>query len=214
MPPEPGHRSEVRLQTAEHLRLLYTLGAGLGVVLALERILTVDDRNPDDAWFAAGSLPLLLAFVATLIPFFHGAMRHMHAAWSDEARPTPGLMMFDFVALFLQTIIFFIMAGLVREPDEFALAMALLLSIDVVWLGVSSIWTRWLRQKRGITSGEEPPATWAWVNIPTIALLLVIAVVPGVPGGPDSLILSCSVAAIAVVRTVLDYRLAKSFYFG
>lgn len=205
VPPESSAtntRPAVRAETAGHLRTLYTIGAGISAAVAMERLLSDEGAFFDPHIVIPASL-LLVAFIATLIPFFHGAMRHMHQAWDESTAPSPSLMMFDFVLLFIQTLLFFVLADLTRNPLWFTVALTILLVVDVAWLFARRTWG-----KQG-----ESGLIWAKVNIPTIALLMTVLVTAQLTNW-NAITLASVVALIAIGRTVADYLCARTFYFG
>lgn len=200
-------RNTVRRETAGHLRTLYTIGAGLSGAVAMERLIT-DDNDFSEPHLVVVALLLVVAFVATLIPFFHGSMRHMDTAWDEEVAPSGGLMMFDFVFLFVQTLLYFVVADLTRSPTWFTVALFILLATDVLWLS-----TRRLLQRRSTNRKSNAPITWAWVNLPTIAMLALLLLVNSA-GWLNDVSLAVAVTMVAVTRTVVDYKLSSEFYFG
>ena len=194
-------RQTIQAETAGHLRTLYTIGAGISGAVAMDRIVTYGDDfiQPE---LVATAVIMLVAFVATIVPFFHGAMRHMHSAW-DKVLPSPGLMMYDFVFLFSQTLIFVLIASLSQSPLWFTLALALLLAVDVAWLTARRAW------------GELGDTGWIWarVNVPFIVLLLGTAHLLR-DGTVSELGAAFVIAALAVIRTIVDYYFSREFYFG
>lgn len=196
-------------RTARHLQSLYVVGAGLGIAIALGNMTTAGDSDPSMDW---ASVFVVIAFIATLIPFFHGAMLYM----DTQFRGSPGVVMVDFLALFSQTVLFFIMAGFIREPTSYVWAWIVLLVLDVAWV-------LWLMSSFVIRAKDQPSAQtreeyrpWAVINWLCTAVLLVVVVAVqwrGWEPGPN-LGLALALAAIAIVRTGCDYGFSRDVYFG
>ena len=191
---ETGRELESRsFRTARHLQSLYVVGAGLGVAVALGNMLTGSGEDPAVDW---SSVPVVIAFVATLVPFFHGAMMYMDAAFSGP----PAYVLVDFIALFSQTLLFFVMAGFIREPTSFVWSLTALLIVDIAWIV-------WLRRK-----GIKDYTPWAVINTVCVAVLVLLIALHHWPQGPN-LMLAGAIAVIALARSAADYVLGRNVYF-
>src|SRR5215208_6828429 len=60
--------------TVRYLQELYTIMVAVALPVAITRMF---DERQESAPFRLEVLPLLVTFVATLIPFFHGTLRHL-----------------------------------------------------------------------------------------------------------------------------------------
>jgi len=201
-------RKSITERTARHLQSLYVVGAGLGVAFALEGMIEGVGSDPSLEW---DTVPVVVAFLVTLIPFFHGAMLYM----DTEIRGRATVVLVDFLALFSQTVLFFVMAEFVREPKSFTIAWIVLLVVDVAWV----VWLMTAMPRRSKGQAAEPIfreyRPWAIINsVCILALLAVIAFVPTNDGGtgPD-LRLGLILMVIAIVRTAADYWFSRAVYF-
>lgn len=195
-------------RTARHLQSLYVVGAGLGVAFALEGMIRGVGSDPSLEW---DTVPVVVAFLATLIPFFHGAMLYM----DTEIRGRAMVVLVDFLALFSQTVLFFVMAEFVREPTSFAIAWIVLLAVDVAWV----LWLMTPMPRHSKGQDAEPIfreyRPWAVINSVCILVLsVVLFMVPTSDGGtgPD-LRLALILMAIAIARSAADYWLSRTVYF-
>lgn len=196
-------------RTARHLQSLYVVGAGLGVGFALEGLVGgVTSGNPSMEWASA---PVVVAYLLTLIPFFHGAMLYM----DTEIRGRATVVLVDFLALFSQTVLFFVMAEFVREPRSFAIAWIVLLAVDVAWV----VWLMTPIPRHSKGQAAEPVfreyRPWAIIN--SVCILVLVAVLAFVPTndggtGPD-LRLGLILMFIALGRTAADYWFSRAVYF-
>src|SRR3546814_6974962 len=77
---------------------------------------------------------LFIAFAATLFPFFHGAIRHLHDEYSiGSANAKTGALIVDFVLLFFHALAFVVLSLLISKPLQFAWVLLSILLIDVIW---------------------------------------------------------------------------------
>ena len=126
-----------REKSMQHLCNLYGAAAGVSLSLGVYRLL--------EAWSENWTVPLLLfaAFVAILVPFYHGALLHLDYAYSNPKKPKtqtknekPGLWhdiahLFDFVLLFIESFLLVTIAYGVSRPSFFRWGVILLLAVDV-----------------------------------------------------------------------------------
>lgn len=186
---------------------LYAVTAGLALAAALESAFSSQGRG---VLFEGADWQLLVAFVVTLVPFYHGAMRHLDDEWVDAAEPAaPWLMLVDFGVLFVQAAVFFVLGRNISDPTDFSAWYAILLGTDVVWATVYLLGRRARRLPQDPTphkGGMAPEATWALINSGALVVLAALAIA-GVADSPVALLL------VAVGRTAVDYRVSWSFYF-
>lgn len=203
-----NEKESITERTARHLQSLYVVGAGLGVAFALEGMIRGVGSDPSMEW---DTVPVVVAFLVTLIPFFHGAMLYM----DTEIRGRATVVMVDFLALFSQTVLFFVMAEFVREPTSFVIAWIVLLAVGVAWV----LWLMSPMPRDSKRQDAEPIfreyRSWAIINfICSLVLLAVYFLVPSGDGriGPD-LRLGLILMVIAIVRTAADYWFSRAVYF-
>ena len=89
---------EVRDGSVQNLQELYTVAVGMALTLAITRIV------PEAGSPVVVSLPNLVAYVVTLVPFYHGAMRHMDVSCRGARTGTvrEGALLGDFFLLFIE----------------------------------------------------------------------------------------------------------------
>ncbi len=206
--------------SVRHLQQLYTIVAGLALSDAVAQLFGGDAGG----WNRGTGLLLLLAFVATLIPFYHGTMRHLDDvylidAMAHEVRRV-GLAV-DFVFLFAESCLLFAMAHRLDDPPRFFLFFVVLLVVDVAWLvggyfaaldsRRAAIELQLLfRPRRGHLIA---PLVWAKNNVLFIALALGAWLVGRRWVTLDGTASAALVALFALARTANDYRLSWDFYF-
>ena len=111
---------------------LYAVGTGLALAIGVERM--VRFTGDSDALICWESLPLFVALVATLIPCYHGALRHLYKRWIEaHDGMASSSMMVDFVMLFLGVGVMLAMGYVLTQPFAFAVALMALLLLDCLW---------------------------------------------------------------------------------
>lgn len=189
--------------SVRNLQELYTVVIGIALVKAIEKF-SAETGTPaglsGPGVRAAGMS--LVAFVATLVPFYHGAMRHLERTFVEQrGRHVVGVaLLVDFVVLFSQAGLLAGMAMNIHSPRETAMWCAILLVLDAMW-GVF--------HQVGLTRQAERlshTVTWGMLNLVAAAVLIAVLMSrPSAIGG--------TLVGVALCRTVLDYRLAWGFYF-
>jgi|GEM_PF-6616272 hypothetical protein len=189
--------SEVPSMDIGPLSLLYVSIASAGFVTALTVAVTSS--------VATGTLPLsseaerlllLISFIATAIPFYHGALTYLHRTSINANRST----MVDFLALMFEALVILLLSTSSASPIPFVNWFSTLLGIDILWLLFA------LKGKRS----DPPPGVWLYLNV-IVFLFLLVGVYLNVVS--DSLIFLSSLAIVAIFRSVVDYALAWSHYF-
>lgn len=188
----------------------------------------------------AGPGPFLsLATILTLVPFAHGALRHLDLRYIhvDHAHDAPRLrrwaLLADFFALLAQGMLFLAMARYIARPLWFLGVYMSLLAIDVVWavgsktvlecpgIGVRGVLAEakgYLRRLSGQESGLWPQMSWAYNNIlflsASVVLMGVASMGPFIgQTGTNGRGLAVVVLVLALLRTTADYWVSWTFYF-
>jgi hypothetical protein len=136
---DPERLAEGQGRSIEHLQGLYTVVAAVSVALAGEDFA---QTVRSDEW--SRSLPLIVAFLVTLVPFYHGTLLHLDKTYR-ATHPIPvsyGRLLFDFSFLFAEGCILILLAISITSPRAFAPAMSALLAVDVGWAFATSL-ERW-----------------------------------------------------------------------
>lgn len=221
---------EARKDSVRHLLFLYSVVGALSLETAISNLIDVNRSGIPVNWTVA---PMTVAFMVTLVPFFHGALRHLDDYHVFVTGPSlkRGALLADFVFLFLQASLLFALASFTPSYRNFLGTLMLLLLLDIVWgtvsqtlLPVEGLKARglWLQLKHfhGLRTtyrerGTYPQLAWVFNNVYWfIALAVVMALsLSGVLPGTDNLVLGLLIVALAIGRTILDYRFAWTFYF-
>jgi hypothetical protein len=186
---------------------LYTVVMGLSLSLAISRLIN-PEKGIQSVTVYSGLL--FIAFLATLIPFYHGALRHLDDAYieNDNLHIKNGALLIDFVLLLFHGIGFVILAALIALPNHFAWALIGLFSVDVVW----GVFTHF-----GPSSQHKFSAESKWAIINCFFVLLAVAYLKSaniyLEPIEDPSKIALLLAVTCVGRSLVDYLWAQDFYF-
>jgi len=199
-----GSASIARRGSVRNLQELYTVAIALAIAVAIERLM-IGTRL---SWYI---VPMLVAFLATIIPFYHGAMRHLDETYvaRDGKDMRAGGLLSDFVILFVQACLFFVFARTLPSAHAAAISLLVLLAVDVAWgLTVALL----IRRNRRV-----PMAALKWVPINLIAVAMLTVLVAVDTGAPPSghvdQPMAYALAGVSLARSIADFAVSWSFYF-
>lgn len=186
---------------------LYTVVIGAALSIAVAGAIDIDKGLES---LTTSSMVLFIAFVVTLFPFFHGALRHLDDAYieNDNDHIKTGALIIDFSLLFLHALTFLVLSQLLKKPADFAWLLIGLLAIDVIW----GIFAYFGSSSRGKLS---PEIRWSIINfffICGIAFYLIDNdIYLGWQGSSGKLAALTTIACL--IRSAADYLWCHEVYF-
>ena len=188
-------------RTVRNLENLYAVVVAVGLTLAVQQIVAVESGTVSFRW---NVLPSLLAFIVTLVPFSHGAERHLEDAYIDNPREgaNPRRLLFDFGILFLEACVLLGAAAVIGYPRALLIALIVLWVIDIIW-GVAA---------RAIFRLRDEVLTWAKINLVAVAVFSLLLLAANLADLSDVAV-AAILLVISVVRTGVDYATSWNFYF-
>jgi hypothetical protein len=198
----PKHNS------VRNLENLYTVVVGLALSVAIYQFVGIN-RGVSPIRFELA--PFLVAFILTLLPFYHGALRHLDVTYIEHSgrQVRSGALLADFSILFIEGCLLLALAFLISVPQHFAWGLVMLLSINVIWGFIAHL---------GFSQEMKPKAEsrWALINLFTVGTLVIyffaIDIFPPKVGVIE-LSFSVFILVVSFVRTVLDYMFCWEFYY-
>lgn len=199
---------KARERSVSNLQRLYTVVISLAIAEGLRRLLS--------EFSVSGNLPDIystIAFISllvTIIPFYHGANRYLDATYvTGERTAKSEALMLDFIAIFFEGIIFFILAIMIQNIKIFFSILAFLFVVDAIWVGITHLTAT-------SKSGKAPNLIrWATMNI-FAAIFIFVSIWSNLLNWefwPTDLIQVIAVGAMSVLRTVYDYYSVWNFYY-
>jgi len=197
---------EERSRPVHHLQALYTVVVGIALTVALTELIDAKAEVP----FRLSVLPYFLAYVVTLVPFYHGALRHLDATYVHDvaSHPRSGALMADWSLLFCESCLLLAIALLVARPIPFSYALVGLFLFDTVWAFAAHL--------AFSPPGQPAERRWATINLVTSGLLILTMVYLhslDVSAKPVDIYMWIVVLTVCVIRTIVDYAWCWSFYY-
>lgn len=116
--------------SVRNLGALYSVVVGVALAYAIEEVIDPVAATP----FSWHLMPLFIALLATLVPFYHGALRHLDVTYVEH--PGEGLnngaLLADFLLLFVEGSLFVALASLLDRPVWFGWTLVSLLLLDAL----------------------------------------------------------------------------------
>jgi hypothetical protein len=192
-------RNEKMTRSVDTLKELYTVAVGVALVMAVEKLVSAAEREPllhSEQFF------LFLVVIVTLIPFYHGAFRHMDDIYifpKDPAKkPGPVVLLGDYCILMFEAGLLVWLATSISDRAIFANGFVFLLLVDLTWAVFTAIFT----------PARFDVVWWGVLNLITLLILVPLWYWPGYTP-----INAYCLMWIAIARSVLDYLLSRKLYF-
>lgn len=186
---------------------LYTVVIGVALSLAVTGV--VDSAKGLEA-ATVTSVCLFIAFIATLFPFVHGAIRHLDDVYLENPNKhiKDGALVIDFVLLFLHALAFLVLALLIKKPNHFAWGLEVILTIDVLW----GAFTYFAASTKRTDSAEFK---WFVINLITVGIGAIYLINNDIylEDFVEPVKLAVPILFISIIRSLVDYVWCRSFYF-
>lgn len=191
--------------SVRHLENLYTVVVGLGLSIS---IINLIDATKSPFPVKLKLIPFFLAYIVTLIPFYHGALRHLDFTYveQDGRHIRSGALIADFGLLFIESCLILALAVLLPMPTYFTWGLIALLSFDAIWGFFAHV---------GFSPDVKPKAEsrWALINIITAVALVLYIIVLEKMSSSGRMLPWEGILAISIVRTIIDYYACWETYF-
>lgn len=205
--PEPGvevckwqpRLDEEITRSVDTLKELYTVAVAVALTLGVEKLATLTECNGCTPLLQSEAFVLFLVFFVTLIPFYHGASRHMDDIYVfRETRPGAVVLLLDYILLMVEAGSLVWLGENIGNRVTFTKCYLFLLALDVLWAIITGTFT----------AAGKSVRSWALLN--SLALVIVLAVFHPPYWTPWK---PCVLLLLAFVRSALDYRLCRNLYF-
>jgi len=190
----------IKERSVDSLQQIYAVVIALAISQAIQSLLKDPARGTvlDLGQIAVG-LPPLLAFLFTLVPFWHGMNRHLDRCYLEKKSAVrQGALLLDFGTFFIEASLLFAAGWSLRSGIDSFTYLGALLSVDMLW-GFISHQIHFPGQKSYVRK-------WAAINVVTIALAVGIVAYPFMHK-------THVLMALAILRTIIDYWLCWDFYY-
>jgi hypothetical protein len=192
---KPGESIE---RSVDSVQGMYAVVIALAISEAIEILLKGVNGTADLSrrWLLSG-MWAFVAFVFTLIPFWHGMNRHLDRCYLEkEGDVRRGAILLDLFVFFAEAGFLFAAGLSLRSGLTTFYCLGGLLFVDMLW-ALGSHWIHF-RDKKSYS------LRWSAINV--IAMIVAFGVIK-CNFGPRSLMI------VAVLRTIADYWICRDFYF-
>ena len=122
-----------RENSVKQLCDLYTVVVGLALSIAISKVI---DETAVYLPISRANVWTFLVFIITVVPFYHGALRHLYATYVEHGgskRIKNGALLIDYALLFVEGGVLVGLAYLIQSPSGFLGLFILLMFLDSVW---------------------------------------------------------------------------------
>jgi hypothetical protein len=197
MSSEAGRINE---RSVDSLENIYAVVIALAIAQAVQGLLKdpVSGTLLDHSQIIVG-LPAFVAFLVTLVPFWHGMNRHLDRCYLEKKSDVAhGAVLLDFATFFLEASLLFAAGWSLRSGIYTFIALGGLLVVDMLWGFISHL-IHFPGQKSHVRR-------WSAINIVAIVIAILIVTYAF---QPKTIVLM----VVAIVRSIMDYWLCWDFYF-
>lgn len=195
-------RSKAIERSVDSVAQIYAIVIGLALTVSVQTLVVGTNGAVDlsCARLLTGT-PAFVAFLFTLVPFWHGMNRHLDRSYLEKGgHVAHGALLFDCAVFFIEASFLLIAGWSLRAGLVSFYCIGLVLLIDTIWGSIS--------HQIHFRGQKSHVVRWAIINIVAgcTAFLIVIVKFP-IEDKPPVLMV------VAIVRSIVDYWLGWSFYF-
>lgn len=187
-------------RSVDSIAKIYAVVIALAMAQSIQSLIKAPSGNADlsvDTLYTGA--PAFVAFLFTLVPFWHGMNRHLDRCYLEKiGAVAQGALLLDFTVFFLEAILLFAAGWSLRTGLVTFYCLGALLAADMVWGYISHL----------IHFPHEKSHVLKWSIINLIAGAGAFGVVE-YSFNQKPLVLM----AIAILRTIADYSICWRFYF-
>ena len=190
----------VKERSVDSLQQIYAVVIALAIAQAVESLL----KDPTTGTLLSlqqilVGLPAFIAFLVTLVPFWHGMNRHLDRCYVEKKSDVvQGALLFDFATFFIEASLLFTVAWSLRSGIYSFVALGGLLLADMIWGFIS--------HEIHFAGHKSHVRRWSAINF--VAILVAVLIV-AFPFQQKLLVLM----AVAIARSIADYWWCSEFYF-
>ena len=197
--------NETRRSSLKSLENLYSIMAGISLSVGMYNLFEPNRPSDPIKWEL---LPYFATFLVILVPFYHGALRHLDDAYDAKNKSrhcSDAVHFIDFLMLLVEGCILVAVAVLTCSPIFFAWAIVILLCVDIVWAVLTN--------SIGITGDKwtKPEKKWAMINAMAVVILFLFLCF--VSPSLSAIWLGIGLFALSSLRTTIDYWCCWEFYY-
>jgi hypothetical protein len=194
---DPGKVTE---RSVDSLEKIYAVVIAFAISQAVQSFL----RDPSGAvgvsleHISSGG-PAFVAFLVTLVPFWHGMNRHLDRCYLEKTSDVVhGALLLDFGVFLVEACFLFAAGWSLRSGIDSFIYLGSLLGVDMLWAFIS--------HQIHFPGKKSHAVRWSVINIGALVVAILIVAYPFQPK-------TWVLMVVAIVRSIIDYGLCWDFYF-
>jgi hypothetical protein len=159
-------------RSVDSLQKIYAVVIALAISQAIQSLLKGPNGAADFSLgeFASG-LPAFIAFLVTLVPFWHGMNRHLDRCYLEkESAVVQGALLLDFATFCIEASFLFAAGWSLRAGIQTFNYLGFLLLVDMVWAFIS--------HQIHFPGKKSHAVRWSTINIIAMGLAVLIVAFP------------------------------------
>ncbi len=192
------------LRSVDSLETIYAVVVAFAVTKAIEGVLLSGNTADIDLSLLLTHLPELIAFVVTIVPFYHGMHRHLNRVYVERgvSKTHQGYLLLDFFVFFVESCLLLVFAASLSLGVDSFKPLIILLILDSLWAIIA----------HGIHYDEWKNSPWKWAAINTVSIaVMALFIFSTIFDSEFKKIMA--LMSVAIIRTALDYIFCWPFYF-
>jgi|SRR5215831_20090420 len=188
----------IRERSVDSLEQIYAVVIALAIAQAIQSLLKDPGRGTllEPSQFRDG-LPAFVAFLVTLVPFWHGMNRHLDRCYVEKRTAiVQGALLLDFWTFCIEASLLFAAAWSLRSGIRSFIALGGLLLVDMLW-GFISHQIHFRDEKSHVLR-------WSATNLAAIAFAIFVVAYP-------FQYKTSVLMFVAMLRSIADYSLCWNF---
>jgi hypothetical protein len=187
-------------RSVDSLQKIYAVVVALAIAQAIQSLL----KDPVSGTLLRLSqvlvaLPAFVAFLVTLVPFWHGMNRHLDRCYLEKkSAVVQCALLMDFPTFLVEASLLFAAGWSLRSGIYSFVALGGLLLVDMLW-GFISHQIHFPGQKSHVRR-------WSAVNLVALAVAILIVACPFQHK-------SIFLMGVMIIRSIADYWFCRDFYF-
>lgn len=191
-------------RSVDSLERIYAVVVAFAVTKSIETVFFDPTTKTASYPILIGNIPPLIAFMVTIVPFYHGMHRHLSRTYIENTvdLAKQGFLLLDFFVFFIESCLLLVFASSLDSGQDAYIPLILLLTVDLIW----AIITHGIHYK----GWENGPWKWAAINVIAVSLLCFFLFSNIFNPGSQRV---WALTGVTFLRTLFDYMFCWDFYF-
>src|SRR5438067_3496175 len=195
----PLNADKATERSVDSIARIYAVVTALAISQTVQTLL----KDPASAIVNSATLlagtPAFIAFLFTLVPFWHGMNRHLDRCYLEKNETVVrGALLFDFVVFFGEAGLLFAAGFTLRSGLTSFYFLGALLLVDMIWGAIS--------HQIHFAGKKSHVVKWSAINVAAGFLAFLVV---EFPFNQKTVVLM----GVAILRSIADYALCWNFYF-